>query len=228
MSWIVTISPEDPIVLDFVKKVGPEGYLYLCKLLKRWVECNGFELTVESLRNICGINQQKSLRIFEETSKKFQESLEKLQESSKKFQKVPTFDALNPHGSTRGVEGNRIDLKERKKKSLRVLGTSLRQRKMSAEDDKADAEFEIWYTAYPHRVGKGQARKAYWKARETVSAEILLDGISRYRAEKPAYANWRNPATWLNGEGWLDKPASQVEPKPGNKKQGKFSTIPWY
>jgi len=67
------------------------------------------------------------------------------------------------------------------------------------------ADFAAWYAAYPLHVGKGEAEKAYAKARKAASASDLLEGIGRYRSGKPDYAEWSHPATWLNKQRWLDE-----------------------
>lgn len=96
------------------------------------------------------------------------------------------------------------------KKSLRCEGKSPRQKAMGEDGAAKDAEFETWYAAYPLHVAKARARSAYWAARKKVSAEVLLEGISRYRAIKPQYADWRYPATWLNGESWNDEAPTET------------------
>ncbi len=68
-------------------------------------------------------------------------------------------------------------------------------------------DFERWWEAYPHKVGKAAARKAWPKAAAVASPTELLAGIERYRTTKPADREWCNPATWLNQERWLDEPA---------------------
>jgi len=74
---------------------------------------------------------------------------------------------------------------------------------------KADRDFEEWYSTYPRHAGKGQAARAYRAARKCVSADILLDGAHAY-ARSVANADstfTKYPATWLNGQCWLDEPA---------------------
>ena len=67
-------------------------------------------------------------------------------------------------------------------------------------------EFEGWYQAFPRHVGKGQARKAYKAARKKADPDELLTGAQkaakRYRDSEPRFIP--HPATWLNGERWLD------------------------
>lgn len=84
----------------------------------------------------------------------------------------------------------------------------------NARDARSCAsEFEIWYRRYPHKIGRGQAERAFVAARKIASLEDLIAGVDRYIASKPPDVNWRNPATWLNGKGWLDEPA-QPTPTP--------------
>jgi len=73
------------------------------------------------------------------------------------------------------------------------------------EISQNESEFLQWWETYPRKEAKKNARKAYWVARKTVSAETLLEGVSRYRASKPHYADWKVPTTWLNGEHWEDE-----------------------
>ncbi|HEV2097633.1 MAG TPA: hypothetical protein VGR45_01770 [Stellaceae bacterium] len=68
-------------------------------------------------------------------------------------------------------------------------------------------EFAAWWRAYPHKVDKGHAEKAFVKARRIASLEELLAGVQRYIRDKRQTVPWCNPATWLNGKRWLDEPA---------------------
>lgn len=67
--------------------------------------------------------------------------------------------------------------------------------------------FDGWYAEYPHKVGRATAEKAYRSALARASPERLLEGLRRYVATKPPDRAWCNPATWLNGNRWLDEPA---------------------
>lgn len=74
----------------------------------------------------------------------------------------------------------------------------------------ASNAFEEWYGLFPRRVAKGAARKAYERIikKKLATAEELKDGATRYAASvinhDPKYV--KHPATWLNGECWLDEP----------------------
>ena len=73
----------------------------------------------------------------------------------------------------------------------------------------SDADFAAWYAAYPRHTKKEAARKAYDKARKSVSADVLLTGAKNYAAwvdrnkRPPQYV--AHPATWLNAGCWEDE-----------------------
>lgn len=73
--------------------------------------------------------------------------------------------------------------------------------------ERERSEFEQWYQHYPHKVQRGAAERAFAKARKLSSLEELIAGLQRYVRSKPEDRHWQNPATWLNGKGWLDDPA---------------------
>lgn len=66
-------------------------------------------------------------------------------------------------------------------------------------------DFGEFWQAYPRRVGKLDAQRAYAKARTQASAVEILDGVARYIAHKPAYADWAHPGTWLRAGRWMDE-----------------------
>jgi hypothetical protein len=66
-------------------------------------------------------------------------------------------------------------------------------------------DFAAFWSKYPRRVARFDAMKAYAKARTIASAAEILDGVERYIAGKPEYADWSHPATWLNKGRWMDE-----------------------
>jgi hypothetical protein len=100
-------------------------------------------------------------------------------------------------------QGNRGTGEQRNKKT---------RSSKSNDDSQLQDDFVTWYATYPKHVARPAAIKAYSKAREHATADVLLDGARRYNAEvlqaqtKAQFI--KHPATWLNNEGWLDEPAS--------------------
>lgn len=77
-----------------------------------------------------------------------------------------------------------------------------------------DADFEIFWRAYPAKVGKLAARTVYDKVRRGgIRQDELLDGIAQYIATKPAYADFCHPRTWLAQGRWMDEVKPHVEHK---------------
>lgn len=79
---------------------------------------------------------------------------------------------------------------------------------------RSSGDFDAFWKAYPRRVGKQAAAKAYANAVKNADPAALLVGAQRYAAarqgEDPHYT--AHPATWLNAGRWDDEP----DPLPGN------------
>lgn len=78
--------------------------------------------------------------------------------------------------------------------------------------------FDEFWSTYPLKKSKGDARKAWRKAVEKVGAQTVIDGALRF-AQDPNLPRGENkgfipyPATWLNGERWEDDP---LPPRPSS------------
>ena len=79
---------------------------------------------------------------------------------------------------------------------------------------KTDDDFAEWYAAYPRKTAKGKAASAYRTARKKTDAATLLAAIKQQAAQLMAkgaeFAPY--PATWLNGERWLDEAPTRTTP----------------
>ncbi len=68
-------------------------------------------------------------------------------------------------------------------------------------------DFEEFWRAYPKRVKRGAAEKAYLKALQLADAATILVGAKRYaeirKGEDDQYTS--HATTWLNGKCWLDE-----------------------
>jgi uncharacterized protein YdaU (DUF1376 family) len=80
-------------------------------------------------------------------------------------------------------------------------------RSLDARELRDEFERQFW-PAYPHKVGKPAALRAFCRARKAYNINAILAGLERYAAEKPAERAWLNPATFLNQERFNDEPAS--------------------
>lgn len=73
---------------------------------------------------------------------------------------------------------------------------------------EAACDFDAFWTVYPRKVAKGAAKKAWDGAVKKAQPHQIVVGANDYaewaRAEDPKFV--AHPATWLNGERWLDEP----------------------
>jgi hypothetical protein len=78
------------------------------------------------------------------------------------------------------------------------------------------AGFDLFWSQYPHKVGRPEAVKAFVKARNRVDLDTLMAGLCRY-VSKTDDRPWCNPSTWLNQDRWADQPApnQRGSPPPG-------------
>jgi hypothetical protein len=78
--------------------------------------------------------------------------------------------------------------------------------------------FEDFWSIYPRKVGKGEAKKAFRNALKRATAEEIIAGAKRYAASKPDPEYTKHPGPWLNADRWLDEP---------ERKPGAVLTGPW-
>ncbi len=92
--------------------------------------------------------------------------------------------------------------KEKKDKTLTICSNVVRA-------TVTDTDFDDFWKAYPLKVGKIAARKAYAKAiKDGASTADLLAGAQREEIKQagknPKYI--KHPTTWLNAGCWMDEP----------------------
>ncbi len=82
---------------------------------------------------------------------------------------------------------------------------------------RAPDPFEVWWTIYPRKVDKTEARKAFWKAAAKVTFDALCSATSRFSEEVKHRDRDKipHPTTWLNRERWNDEPGENGDLKDG-------------
>lgn len=82
---------------------------------------------------------------------------------------------------------------------------SLNRPEPSVQNDR----FDDFWTTYPKKVGKGQARKAYTTAVKKVDGGTLMEKLELFKAHHEKLGTDKryipNASTWLNGERWDDE-----------------------
>lgn len=130
-------------------------------------------------------------------------------------------NASSPHCKTDDPRGREPSPSpspsERKKDSLASLAPRARGN-APRQGEIADAAFERWYLAYPRKIGKGAARRAYRAALQKTTAETLQAAVGSAAWDgDPRFIP--HPATWLNGERWLDQPSPAGKPVNGHNRR---------
>lgn len=81
------------------------------------------------------------------------------------------------------------------------------------ESESEPDAFDVFWAAYPRKVGKGEARKAFGKVK--VPLEVLVNALEAQKLsdqwKKDGGRYIPNPATWLNQGRWEDELSSKQE-----------------
>lgn len=74
--------------------------------------------------------------------------------------------------------------------------------------DIYSSHFELFWSHYPRKTGKGAAKKAFFKAVASTDVDLILEGVFRLAKDPnlPPQTFIPYPATWLNAESWHDEP----------------------
>lgn len=66
-------------------------------------------------------------------------------------------------------------------------------------------QFEAFWQSFPNKKGKEDAFKAFKTAIKKTTLQTMLDGITRYVANKPDWQAYKHPGPWLRGGHYLDE-----------------------
>ena len=82
-----------------------------------------------------------------------------------------------------------------------------------------DTDFEQFWSMAIRKKSKGNARRAYWKARKSVDKDTLHAAWQSFNekwkeADTERLKFMKHPATWLNQECWMDDDDEPIDDKP--------------
>ena len=108
-------------------------------------------------------------------------------------------------------------MRERRKNEKRnVASSKLPLAKLAHADADTDRStpFAQFWLAYPRKKNKGNALKS-WNVKANGNIDQIMAGLERAKLSQ----DWQKqngkyipyPASWLNAEGWLDEPQSELE-----------------
>lgn len=106
----------------------------------------------------------------------------------------------------RGNKANKSDLKQNKANESKMPNIRHKTQDKDKDKDNSASPFESFWAAYPRKVGKQAAKKAFSKV--SVPVKTLIDAVNSQKNSE----QWRkdngqyipNPATWLNQGRWDD------------------------
>ncbi|ASS57599.1 hypothetical protein CHR56_25285 [Rhizobium leguminosarum bv. viciae] len=85
-------------------------------------------------------------------------------------------------------------------------------------EDARGPDFEIFWDAFPNKIGKPSAEKAFSQAMKRASFDEIMAGVRTYAA-KADDRQWCSPVKWLSDDRWKDQPAKPPDksppPRPG-------------
>lgn len=93
-------------------------------------------------------------------------------------------------------------------KNTNTKNTKVKEHQVN--EQAGDYHFELFWKAYPRRIGKGAARAAFEKAFKKTDIGTILEAVVVY-ANSPSLPELQfvpHPATWLNQERWSDDPSA--------------------
>ncbi len=107
-----------------------------------------------------------------------------------------------------------------------------REEKNSTPNPQGEvSDFDQFWKAYPKKKNRGDAVKAWAKARKTTSATMIILAVEKQRTSP----DWTKdngqyipyPASWLNAEGWLDELAIGIPTANGTPVSRPFNKEEW-
>lgn len=98
------------------------------------------------------------------------------------------------------------------------LTSSLRSEVREPAKQNSSGQFEVFWSAYPNKVGKRDAERAFAKALQRSEFQAIMAGLQRY-VQKTDDRPWCNPTTFLNQDRWEDQPAAPVPRQAATRQQ---------
>ena len=134
---------------------------------------------------------------------------------------IPKIDTVNQYREVTTTESNHPHYSQQPIADLSTThpAASENERKKERSDPIFLSDrFDEFWSVYPRKTAKGQARKAWPAAVRKANPEVIIKGAMRYRDDPNRTDRFtKHPATWLNGECWADEPLPvMVEQQNGN------------
>lgn len=197
-------------MLSIMHEADPRGSLLV----------NGAPIAAKQLANLCGATLRETITLLTEleTSGVFSRA----EDGTIFSRRMKRDDAKSARDKANGKTGGnpRLNagvnpLDKAQSPESRSQNPEARIQKEPKERTRAsalaapwtEADRERFWAAFPNKVGKADAMKAFDRASSKVTPEVLFPALTIY-ANKTDDRPFCNPSTWLNQERWLDQPAA--------------------
>jgi hypothetical protein len=162
----------------------------------------GFQFHEWSNRNLTKERIEADREVDRERKRAVREAARQKRKAQVNRQVVRPDSERTPDGiqeESEGIPGSSV--------SLSVSVSSKNSSSTAARSTGEDVDFDRFWSVYPRKVGKGEARKVWARLRKQgIDPEELIAGAVRYRDDpkrKPDYT--KHPGPWLNAERWTDQ-----------------------
>ena len=96
-----------------------------------------------------------------------------------------------------------------KSENLTLKKTNIKEtntRRIQSTKSMPNEDFELFWSTYPRKIGKGSSKTAFEKALTKATYEEIMDGCRLYAesGNLPEMQYIPHPTTWLNQERWAD------------------------
>lgn len=144
---------------------------------------------------------------FERDKQRYEDKCAKMRENAAKRQKQPDDTNCDQKQPIASRSTQQQEQKQEQDKNKRQENTP---QPPQGELPTVPSSFDRFWAAYPNKVGKDAARKAWEKAKGKPKIDDLLAILDRQKT----WPKWRNdngryipnPSTWLNQGRWNDEP----------------------
>lgn len=169
----------------------------------------GFQFHEWDNRNLTKERIEADREVDRERKRAVREAARQKRNAQVKGQVVRPDSGRTPDGiqeESEGIPGSSV--------SLSVSVSSKNSSSTAARSKGEDAEFDRFWSVYPRKVGKGEARKVWTKLRRNgIDLEAVIAGAERYRDDpnrsRKDLEYTKHPGPWLNAERWTDVPAAE-------------------
>lgn len=177
----------------------------------------------------------------DENEQKYQSKVDGIMKARENNPKVQTADISDVTENRKNISDNRTEISDNRKTesdsssvtdtvTVTVTDTVIKEKENKEKESPLVKRFEVFWSAYPKRVGKGAAFKAFEKLHPS---QALLDKmIQAIDLQKESY-QWKRedgqyipyPSTWLNQSRWEDDVGSTTAPLKQSKWGNNISDI---